>query len=144
MIKEFKYYSETYLSIPIYEMFEFDFFISGFYILNLNEEIEKIEVNKEIKFYDIIISSKRVLKKFDENIKNDEITYDEAVGELFEYLDKMKHKKEINRQEFENFVDEIAFLEKPKIFNTLKWYIETNNIGFLELLEGERDFEYFG
>ena len=144
MIKEFKYYSETYLSIPIYEMFEFDFLISRFYILNLNEEIEKIEVNKEIKFYDIIISSKRVLelKKFDENIKNDGRTYDEAVGELFEYLDKMKYKKEINRQEFENLVDEIAFSEKPKIFNTLKWYIETNNIGFLELLEGERDRIY--
>lgn len=133
-----------YLSIPIYEMFEFDFLISGFYILNLNEEIEKIEVNKEIKFYNIITSSKRVLelKKFDENIKNDGRTYDEAVGELFEYLDKMKHKKEINRQEFENFVDEIAFSEKPKIFKTLKWYIETNKIGFLEFLEGERDRIY--
>ena len=133
-----------YLSIPMYEMFEFNFLISGFYILNLNEEIEMIEVNKEIKFYNIITSSKRVLelKKFDENIKNDGRTYDEAVGELFEYLDKMKHKKEINRQEFENFVDEIAFSEKPKIFNTLKWYIETNKIGFLELLEGERDRIY--
>ncbi|BBM38078.1 hypothetical protein JCM16775_0785 [Leptotrichia hofstadii] len=133
-----------YLSIPIYEMFEFNFLISGFYILNLNEEIEKIEVNKEIKFYNIITSSKRVLelKKFDENIKNDGRTYDEAVGELFEYLDKMKHKKKINRQEFENFVDEIAFSEKPKIFKTLKWYIETNKIGFLEFLEGERDRIY--
>ena len=133
-----------YLSIPMYEMFEFNFLISGFYILNLNEEIEMIEVNKEIKFYNVITSSKRVLelKKFDENIKNDGRTYDEAVGELFEYLDKMKHKKEINRQEFENFVDEIAFSEKPKIFNTLKWYIETNKIGFLEFLEGERDRIY--
>ena len=133
-----------YLSIPMYEMFEFNFLISGFYILNLNEEIEMIEVNKEIKFYNVITSSKRVLelKKFDGNIKNDGRTYDEAVGELFEYLDKMKHKKEINRQEFENFVDEIAFSEKPKIFNTLKWYIETNKIGFLELLEGERDRIY--
>ena len=133
-----------YLSIPMYEMFEFNFLISGFYILNLNEEIEMIEVNKEIKFYNIITSSKRVLelKKFDENIKKDGRTYDEVVGELFEYLDKMKHKKEINRQEFENFVDEIAFSEKPKIFNTLKWYIETNKIGFLELLEGERDRIY--
>ena len=133
-----------YLSIPMYEMFEFNFLISGFYILNLNEEIEMIEVNKEIKFYNIITSSKRVLelKKFDENIKKDGRTYDEVVGELFEYLDKMKHKKEINRQEFENFMDEIAFSEKPKIFNTLKWYIETNKIGFLELLEGERDRIY--
>ena len=86
MIKEFKYYSETYLSIPIYEMFEFDFLISGFYILNLNKEIEKIEVNKEIKFYDIITSSKRVLelKKFDENIKNDGITYKIGFLELLE------------------------------------------------------------
>ena len=39
-------------------------------------------------------------------------------------------------------MDEIAFSEKPKIFNTLKWYIETNKIGFLELLEGERDRIY--
>ena len=50
-------------------------------------------------------------------------TYDEVVGELFEYLDKLGHKKEIDRQEFENFLDGIAFSEKPKIFKTLKWYI---------------------
>ena len=67
---------------------------------------------------------------------------DEAIGELFEYLDKMGCKKEIDRYEFENFVDEISFSEKPKIFKTLKWYIETNKIGFLELIEGERDRIY--
>ena len=62
------------------------------------------------------------LEGFDENEKDEGKTYDEAVGELFEYLDKMGRKKEIDRQEFENFVDGIAFSEKPKIFETLKWY----------------------
>ena len=54
----------------------------------------------------------------------------------------MGRKKEIDRQGFENFVDGIAFSEKPKIFETLKWYIKTNKIGFLELIEGERDRIY--
>ena len=57
-------------------------------------------------------------------------------------MDKLGHKKEIDRYEFENFLDGIAFSEKPKIFKTLKWYIETNKIGFLELIEGERDRIY--
>ena len=84
------------------------------------------------------ISSKIVLMKPDFTAVDD----DEAIGELFEYLDKMGCKKEIDRYEFENFVDEISFSEKPKIFKTLKWYIETNKIGFLELIEGERDRIY--
>ena len=127
------------------EPFEFDFIIKGYYIYNTETEtVEKIEVNKEIKFYNLTTSTKRVLELegFDENEKDEGRAYDEAVGELFEYLDKLGHKKEIDRQEFENFVDGIAFSEKPKIFKTLKWYIETNKIGFLELIEGERDRIY--
>ena len=116
------------------EPFEFDFIIKGYYIYNTETEtVEKIEVDKEIKIYNITTSTKRVLELegFDENEKDEGRTYDEAVGELFEYLDKLGHKKEIDRQEFENFVDGIAFSEKPKIFETLKWYIKTNKIGFL-------------
>ena len=127
------------------EPFEFDFIIKGYYIYNTETEtVEKIEVDKEIKFYNITTSTKRVLELegFDENEKDEGRTYDEAVGELFEYLDKLGHKKEIDRQEFENFLDGIAFSEKPKIFKTLKWYIETNKIGFLELIDGERDRIY--
>ena len=127
------------------EPFEFDFIIKGYYIYNTETEtVEKIEVDKEIKFYNITTSTRRVLELegFDENEKDEGRTYDEAVGELFEYLDKLGHKKEIDRQEFENFLDGIAFSEKPKIFKTLKWYIETNKIGFLELIEGERDRIY--
>ena len=127
------------------EPFEFDFIIKGYYIYNTETEtVEKIEVDKEIKFYNITASTRRVLELegFDENEKDEGRTYDEAVGELFEYLDKLGHKKEIDRQEFENFLDGIAFSEKPKIFKTLKWYIETNKIGFLELIEGERDRIY--
>ena len=127
------------LELPETEPFEFDFFIKGYYIYNTETEtVEKIEVDKEIKFYNITTSTKRVLELegFDENEK------DEVVGELFEYLVKIGHKKEIDRQEFENFVDGIAFSEKPKIFETLKWSIETNKIGFLELIEGERDRIY--
>ena len=133
------------LELPETEPFEFDFFLKGYYIYNTETEtVEKIEVDKEIKFYNITTSTKRVLELegFDENEKDEGRTYDEAVGELFEYLDKLGHKKEIDRQEFENFLDGIAFSEKPKIFKTLKWYIETNKIGFLELIEGERDRIY--
>ena len=125
-----------------------NFEISGYYIYNEYEGIlEQIEVNKEIKLFNITTVSKRTLElleilEIDENKRNQGRTYDEAVGELFEYLDKIGRKKEIDRQEFENFVDGIAFSEKPKIFETLKWYIETNKIGFLELLEGERDRIY--
>ena len=133
------------LELPETEPFDFDFFIKGYYIYNTETEtVEKIEVDKEIKFYNVTTSTKRVLELegFDENEKDEGRTYDEAIGELFEYLDKMGRKKEIDRYEFENFVDEIAFSEKPKIFKTLKWYIETNKIGFLELIEGERDRIY--
>ena len=133
------------LELPETEPFEFDFIIKGYYIYNTETEtVEKIEVDKEIKFYNVATSTKRVLELegFDENEKDEGRTYDEAIGKLFEYLDKMERKKEIDRQEFENFVDEIAFSEKPKIFETLKWYIETNKIGFLELIEGERDRIY--
>ena len=131
--------------VPETEPFEFDFIIKGYYIYNTETEtVEKIEVDKEIKFYNVTTSTKRVLELegFDENEKDEGRTYDEAVGELFEYLDKLGRKKEIDRQEFQNFVDEIAFSEKPKIFETLKWYIETNKIGLLELIEGERDRIY--
>ena len=133
------------MKVPETEPFEFDFIIKGYYIYNTETEtVEKIEVDKEIKFYNVATSTKRVLELegFDENEKDEGKTYDEAVGELFEYLDKMGRKKEIDRQEFENFVDGIAFSEKPKIFETLKWSIETNKIGFLELIEGERDRIY--
>ena len=133
------------LELPETEPFEFDFIIKGYYIYNTETEtVEKIEVDKEIKFYNVTTSTKRILELegFDENEKDEGRTYDEAVEELFEYLDKLGHKKEIDRQEFEKFLDGIAFSEKPKIFKTLKWYIETNKIGFLELIEGERDRIY--
>ena len=134
--------------IPVTSELELEFFIEGYYIYNEYEDIlEQIEVNKEIKLFNITTVSKRTLElleilEIDENKRNQGRTYDEAVGELFEYLDKIGRKKEIDRQEFENFVDGIAFSEKPKIFETLKWYIETNKIGFLELIEGERDRIY--
>ena len=134
--------------IPVTSELELEFFIEGYYIYNEYEDIlEQIEVNKEIKLFNITTVSKRKLElleilEIDENKRNQGRTYDEAVGELFEYLDKIGRKKEIDRQEFENFVDGIAFSEKPKIFETLKWYIETNKIGFLELIEGERDRIY--
>ena len=134
--------------IPVTSELELEFFIEGYYIYNEYEDIlEQIEVNKEIKLFNITTVSKRTLElleilEIDENKRNQGRTYDEAVGELFEYLDKIGRKKEIDRQEFENFVDGIAFSEKSKIFETLKWYIETNKIGFLELLEGERDRIY--
>lgn len=136
---------EQMLELSETEPFEFDFIIKGYYIYNTETEtVEKIEVDKKIKFYNVTTSTKRILKLegFDENGTDEGRTYDEVGKELFEYLDKLGHKKEIDRQEFEKFLDEIAFSEKPKIFKTLKWYIETNKIGFLELIEGERDSIY--
>lgn len=144
-LEEIKFEFKKEFKLPETELFEFDFIIKGYYIYNTETEtVEKIEVDKEIKFYNVTTSTKRVLELegFDENEKDEGKTYDEAVGELFEYLDKMGRKKEIDRQKFENFVDGIAFSEKPKIFETLKWSIETNKIGFLELIEGERDRIY--
>ena len=144
-LEEIKFEFKKEFKLPETELFEFDFIIKGYYIYNTETEtVEKIEVDKEIKFYNVTTWTKRVLELegFDENEKDEGRTYDEAIGELFEYLDKMGRKKEIDRQEFENFVDGIAFSEKPKIFKTLKWYIETNKIGFLELIEGERDRIY--
>ena len=144
-LEEIKFEFKKEFKLPETEPFEFDFIIKGYYIYNTETEtVEKIEVDKEIKFYNVTTSTKRILELegFDENEKDEGRTYDEAVEELFEYLDKLGHKKEIDRQEFENFVDGIAFSEKPKIFETLKWYIKTNKIGFLELIEGERDRIY--
>ena len=144
-LEEIKFEFKKEFKLPETEPFEFDFIIKGYYIYNTETKtVEKIEVDKEIKFYKVTTSTKRVLELegFDENETDEGRTYDEAVEELFEYLDKLGHKKEIDRQKFENFLDGIAFSEKPKIFKTLKWYIETNKIGFLELIEGERDRIY--
>ena len=69
-------------------------------------------------------------------------TYEQSMGEMFEYLELMKNRKVINKQDLINFIDEIAFLERKKVFETVKGYIKTNKIGFLEFLDGERDRIY--
>ena len=51
---------------------------------------------------------------------------------MFEYLNLLKKKKVIKKEKFVNFIDEIAFAEREKIFKTLKEYVEMNKIDFLE------------
>ena len=143
LIQEFK----CFLNIPFSEPFKFNFIIKGYYIYNKETKvIEKIEVDKEINFYKTNITSNRILELKDFNKIEKELqkgkTYEQSMGEMFEYLELMKNRKVINKQDLINFIDEIAFLERKKVFKTVKEYIKTNKIGFLEFLEGERDRIY--
>ena len=127
--------------------FKFKFIIKGYYIYNKETKvIEKIEVDKEINFYKTNITSNRILELKDFNKIEKELqkgkTYEQSMGEMFEYLELMKNRKVINKQDLINFIDEIAFLERKKVFETVKGYIKTNKIGFLEFLDGERDRIY--
>ena len=143
LIQEFK----CFLNIPFSEPFKFNFIIKGYYIYNKETKvIEKIEVDKEINFYKTNITSNRILELKDFNKIEKELqkgkTYEQSMGEMFEYLELMKNRKVINKQDLINFIDEIAFLERKKVFETVKGYIKTNKIGFLEFLDGERDRIY--
>ena len=133
--EEIKFELKKELNISESEFFDFNFTIKGYYIYNVSTDtVEKIEVDKEIKFYNITTVTKRILELegFDENEKDEGKTYEEAVADLFEYLNLLKKKKVIKKEKFVNFIDEIAFAEREKIFKTLKEYVEMNKIDFLE------------
>ena len=133
--EEIKFELKKELNISESEFFDFNFTIKGYYIYNVSTDtVEKIEVDKEIKFYNITTVTKRILEVegFDENEKDEGKTYEEAVADLFEYLNLLKKKKVIKKEKFVNFIDEIAFAEREKIFKTLKEYVEMNKIDFLE------------
>lgn len=119
------------LKIPKEESFEFDFIIKGYYIYNTETDtVEKIEVDKEIKFYNIKTLTKRILEI--EGFKIEGKTYDETKEEIYKYLDSMKNNEIINKKKITNFMNKISFLERNRVFETVKSYVEKNKISFLK------------
>nr|WP_314083048.1 hypothetical protein [uncultured Leptotrichia sp.] len=124
------------LRIPKEENFEFDFIIKGYYIYNTEtDSVEKIEVDKEIKFYNIKTLTKRILEI--EGFKIEGKTYDETKEEIYKYLDSMKNKEIINKKKITSFMNKISFLERNRVFETVKSYVEKNRISFLKFDTGE-------
>ena len=124
------------LRIPKEENFEFDFIIKGYYIYNTEtDSVEKIEVDKEIKFYNIKTLTKRILEI--EGFKIEGKTYDEIKEEMYKYLNSMKNKEIIDKKKIMNFINKISFLERNKVFETVKSYVEKNKISFLKFDTGE-------
>ena len=124
------------LRIPKEENFEFDFIIKGYYIYNTEtDSVEKIEVDKEIKFYNIKTLTKRILEI--EGFKIEGKTYDEIKEEMYKYLNSMKNKEIIDKKKIMNFINKISFLERNRVFETVKSYVEKNKISFLKFDTGE-------
>ena len=124
------------LRIPKEENFEFDFIIKGYYIYNTEtDSVEKIEVDKEIKFYNIKTLTKRILEI--EGFKIEGKTYDEIKEEMYKYLNLMKNKEIIDKKEITDFMNKISFLERNRVFETVKSYVEKNRISFLKFDTGE-------
>ena len=124
------------LRIPKEESFEFDFIIKGYYIYNTEtDSVEKIEVDKEIKFYNIKTLTKRILEI--EGFKIEGKTYDEIKEEMYKYLNLMKNKEIIDKKKIMNFINKISFLERNRVFETVKSYVEKNKISFLKFDTGE-------
>ena len=124
------------LRIPKKENFEFDFIIKGYYIYNTEtDSVEKIEVDKEIKFYNIKTLTKRILEI--EGFKIEGKTYDEIKEEMYKYLNLMKNKEIIDKKKIMNFINKISFLERNRVFETVKSYVEKNKISFLKFDTGE-------
>ncbi|WP_304177699.1 hypothetical protein [Leptotrichia trevisanii] len=124
------------LRIPKEENFEFDFIIKGYYIYNTEtDSVEKIEVDKEIKFYNIKTLTKRILEI--EGFKIEGKTYDEIKEEMYKYLNLMKNKEIIDKKEITDFMNKISFLERNRVFETVKSYVEKNKISFLKFDTGE-------
>ena len=124
------------LKIPKEENFEFDFIIKGYYIYNTETDtVEKIEVDKEIKFYNIKTLTKRILEI--EGFKIEGKTYDEIKEEMYKYLNLMKNKEIIDKKKITDFMNKISFLERNRVFETVKSYVEKNKISFLKFDTGE-------
>ena len=120
----------------ITEFFDFNFTIKGYYIYNVSTDtVEKIEVDKEIKFYNIKTLTKRILEI--EGFKIEGKTYDEIKEEMYKYLNSMKNKEIIDKKKIMNFINKISFLERNKVFETVKSYVEKNKISFLKFDTGE-------
>ena len=134
LIEEFRNFLNISKSFP----FKFDFIIRGYYIYDIvKNNILKIEIIKEVKFFQSNIISKRVLVQEDFNEKNIEKTYDEIKEEMYKYLNLMKNKEIIDKKKIMNFINKISFLERNKVFETVKSYVEKNKISFLKFDTGE-------
>ena len=95
LIEEFRNFLNISKSFP----FKFDFIIRGYYIYDIvKNNILKIEIIKEVKFFQSNIISKRVLVQEDFNEKNIEKTYDEIKEEMYKYLNLMKNKEIIDKK----------------------------------------------
>lgn len=134
--EEIKFELKKELNISKSEFFDFNFTIKGYYIYNVSTDtVEKIEVDKEIKFYNIKTLTKRILEI--EGFKIEGKTYDEIKEEMYKYLNSMKNKEIIDKKKIMNFINKISFLERNKVFETVKSYVEKNKISFLKFDTGE-------
>lgn len=134
--EEIKFELKKKLNISESEFFDFNFTIKGYYIYNVSTDtVEKIEVDKEIKFYNIKTLTKRILEI--EGFKIEGKTYDEIKEEMYKYLNSMKNKEIIDKKKIMNFINKISFLERNKVFETVKSYVEKNKISFLKFDTGE-------
>ena len=134
--EEIKFELKKELNISESEFFDFNFTIKGYYIYNVSTDtVEKIEVDKEIKFYNIKTLTKRILEI--EGFKIEGKTYDEIKEEMYKYLNLMKNKEIIDKKKIMNFINKISFLERNKVFETVKSYVEKNKISFLKFDTGE-------
>ena len=134
--EEIKFELKKELNISESEFFDFNFTIKGYYIYNVSTDtVEKIEVDKEIKFYNIKTLTKRILEI--EGFKIEGKTYDEIKEEMYKYLNSMKNKEIIDKKKIMNFINKISFLERNKVFETVKSYVEKNKISFLKFDTGE-------
>ena len=94
--EEIKFELKKELNISESEFFDFNFTIKGYYIYNVSTDtVEKIEVDKEIKFYNIKTLTKRILEI--EGFKIEGKTYDEIKEEMYKYLNLMKNKEIIDK-----------------------------------------------
>lgn len=134
--EEIKFELKKELNISESEFFDFNFTIKGYYIYNVSTDtVEKIEVDKEIKFYNIKTLTKRILEI--EGFKIEGKTYDEIKEEMYKYLNSMKNKEIIDKKKIMNFINKISFLERNRVFETVKSYVEKNKISFLKFDTGE-------
>ena len=134
--EEIKFELKKELNISESEFIDFNFTIKGYYIYNVSTDtVEKIEVDKEIKFYNIKTLTKRILEI--EGFKIEGKTYDEIKEEMYKYLNSMKNKEIIDKKKIMNFINKISFLERNKVFETVKSYVEKNKISFLKFDTGE-------
>ena len=56
---------------------------------------------------------------------------------MYKYLNLMKNKEIIDKKEITDFMNKISFLERNRVFETVKSYVEKNRISFLKFDTGE-------